>query len=256
MSENDLVEHVQYEAARVVTGAIKGTSSNSLLKELAWVQLSMRRKIHQLTHMYKIVSNMTPLYLSELLPSTVGQRSNRSLRQGYNLSLFPCRTERFKQSFFPSIVSQWNSLELNIRNSRSLQSFKNEICSKFCATEYNKLFNFSVSRTASIWHARLRLGHCALNDSLYKINCSSTAMCDCNLGKETVLHYFLVCPRYAAQRVSLLASAADILGNIWVNSSSKQKLNCLLNGSKKLNMNNNCRLFSAVQRYIVDSKRF
>jgi len=41
------------------------------------------------------------------------------------------------------------------------------------------------------------------------------------------LHYL----KYAAQRVPLLASTADILGNLWINSTSKQKLVWLLNGS-------------------------
>jgi len=36
----------KYEAARLVTGAIKGTSSARLYKELAWVSLSNRRKLH------------------------------------------------------------------------------------------------------------------------------------------------------------------------------------------------------------------
>jgi hypothetical protein len=34
--------HVQDESAKVVTGAIAGTSSRSLLDELAWEELSIR----------------------------------------------------------------------------------------------------------------------------------------------------------------------------------------------------------------------
>ena len=41
-----LLDSIQYEAARlVVTGAIKGTSSAGLYKELAWEYLSSRRKL-------------------------------------------------------------------------------------------------------------------------------------------------------------------------------------------------------------------
>lgn len=35
-TESDLLGHVQYEAAKVVTGAIKGTSRQHLLEELGW----------------------------------------------------------------------------------------------------------------------------------------------------------------------------------------------------------------------------
>ena len=177
--------------------------------------------IHQLAIMYKIVAKATSPYLYELLPSTVNQRSNRSLRSGHNLSPFSCRIERFKSSFFPATVNKWNSLDIEMRESKSL-GFKNQICDKFCTTKYNKLFNFSISRCASILHTRLRL----------------------------------VCPNYAAQREVLLASAADILGNVWINGKLKQKLNWLLNGCNNLNVNDNCKLFSAVQQYIVDTKPF
>ena len=34
--DSALLDSVQYEAARLVTGAIKGTSSGRLYKELAW----------------------------------------------------------------------------------------------------------------------------------------------------------------------------------------------------------------------------
>jgi hypothetical protein len=49
---SELLESVQYQSARVVTGAIKGTSSNSLRQELAWEELSIRRKIHKLSYCY------------------------------------------------------------------------------------------------------------------------------------------------------------------------------------------------------------
>ena len=56
-------------------------------------------------------------------------------------------------------------------------------------------------------HARLRLGSHALNEYLFKINCYSSPICHCGIENETVEHYFLYCPRFAAQRASLFASA-------------------------------------------------
>jgi hypothetical protein len=50
-----LLESVQYESAKVVIGAIVGTSSRRLRDELAWEELSVRR-IHKLSHFYKIDS--------------------------------------------------------------------------------------------------------------------------------------------------------------------------------------------------------
>ena len=34
--KSDIIESVQYEAAKVVTGVMKGTSKSRLMEELAW----------------------------------------------------------------------------------------------------------------------------------------------------------------------------------------------------------------------------
>ena len=52
--EASLLESIQCEFARVVTGAIKGTSARALMNELAWKSLSTRRKMHKLFYMFKV----------------------------------------------------------------------------------------------------------------------------------------------------------------------------------------------------------
>ena len=101
-NESDLIEHVQYQAATVVVGAMKGTSRVRLLEKLAWEDMKTRRSIHKLILYFKIVNKLTPNYLSNLLPQTVQQRSGLSLRNASDFSPFGVRTERFKKSFFPS----------------------------------------------------------------------------------------------------------------------------------------------------------
>ena len=68
VSESDLLEHVQYEVAKVVTGAMKGTSTSRLLEELACEDLGTWRLIHKLVLFFKIVNHLIPGYLSDLLP--------------------------------------------------------------------------------------------------------------------------------------------------------------------------------------------
>ena len=53
-----LFDSFQYEAARLVTGAIKSTSSARLYKELAWESVGNRRKFHLQSQFYKIVKNL------------------------------------------------------------------------------------------------------------------------------------------------------------------------------------------------------
>ena len=113
--------------------------------------------------------NYSPLYLIELLPKLVNERSYIPLRSGHNISQYKCRTEKFKKSFFLSTISLWNTLDIDIRNSTSLSNFKLKINKIYHPLCYNKWLNFSLTRKASVLHARLRLGFCALNDYLYII---------------------------------------------------------------------------------------
>jgi hypothetical protein len=96
-SESDLIESIQYESARVVTGAMRGTSRSKLLDELAWENMKTRRSMHKLISYFKIVNNCTPNYLADLLPQTVQQRSGTSLRNAENFTLFRSRAERLKK---------------------------------------------------------------------------------------------------------------------------------------------------------------
>ena len=72
---SDLLESVQYEFAKIVTGAMKGTGRQRLLEELAWERLRTRRLVHKLVLFFKIVNDLTPSYLSDLLTLTTQQRS-------------------------------------------------------------------------------------------------------------------------------------------------------------------------------------
>ena len=100
----------EYEAAKIVTGAMKGTSKQRLMQEIGWEDLKTRRAIHKLLLYFKIVNNLCPSYLVDLLPLLVSERTNYSLRTASNYSIFASRTDRFKRSFFPSTTSLWNDI--------------------------------------------------------------------------------------------------------------------------------------------------
>ena len=134
--EGDLLEFVQYEAAKIVTGAMKGTSRRSLLRETGWEDLKTRRSIHKLKFYFKTVNNLTPNYLRELLLSQVSERTPNSFRSCSDYTLFPVRTERFKNSFFPSATKAWNNIDITItvRSLESVISFQNALFTIFDAS--------------------------------------------------------------------------------------------------------------------------
>ena len=81
---NQLVK-IQNEAARVVTGGTKLVSINSLYSETGWEPLASRQKKHKLLVFYNMVNNLSPAYLSSLVPSTVGNTTTYQLCNVANL---------------------------------------------------------------------------------------------------------------------------------------------------------------------------
>ena len=123
-SESDLLEHAQYEAAKIATGAMKGTSKHRLMQEIGWEDLKTTRAIHKLLLYFKIVNNLCSSYLADLLPVQVSERTNYSLRTASNYSLFASHSELFKRSFFPSTTTLWNDISFDIRCLQSIGPFK------------------------------------------------------------------------------------------------------------------------------------
>ena len=65
------LESVQYQAARICTGAMRHTPRYILLNELGWQTLATRRKYFKLVLFYKMLHNLTPTYLSDLVPHVI-----------------------------------------------------------------------------------------------------------------------------------------------------------------------------------------
>ena len=104
--------------------------------ELGWPTLASRRKYLKLLLFYKMYYNLTPTYLSDLIPraSPYGDRMLRH-RSAYNLRPIRCRTQRFENSFLPDAIKLWNNLPTDIRNSLSLQIFKSKLKATLLAVD-------------------------------------------------------------------------------------------------------------------------
>ena len=135
--------------------------------------------------------------------------------------------------------------------------YVSKLYNAFYGMKYNTLYNTSLNRYSSILHSRLRLGHCALNSYLYSINCAISPYCKCRWGiVESIKHFFLHCPRYAAQRQCLLSSSAQLLHTTWLSLSEDQIVETFLYGSQILGYEDNQILMRNVQLFILQTKRF
>ena len=90
--EKESLEKIQIEAGRVVLGATKSCSRANILFELGWDTLEKRRYIHRMVTFFKMVKNITPQYLRNLVPPSVHQVSQRDLRNNLDLTVPRSRT--------------------------------------------------------------------------------------------------------------------------------------------------------------------
>ena len=109
------LESVQFSAALAITGAWRETLRTKIYAELGWESLSSRRWSRRLTLFYKMMNN---------------QQSHYPLRNHDVIGRIRARAEKFKSSFYPDCLAEWNELDQEIRLAPSATSFKKKLISK------------------------------------------------------------------------------------------------------------------------------
>ena len=185
------MESIQYNAALAITGAIRGSSREKLYQELGLESLRERRWYRKLCYFFKLIKNKSPKYLFNIFLTV---RSTYRARNIDNIPQFNVRHTFFRNSYFPSIVTEWNNLDKSIRNSESFSIFKKNIL-KFIRPSPNSIFNCHNSKGVKLL-TRLRLGLSHLRDSKFKhsFQYSLNPICNCGTDVETTTHYLLHCP--------------------------------------------------------------
>ena len=100
-----------------ITGAIRRTSKEKLYDELGLETLEKRRWYRKLCCFFKIFRYKCPKYLFNIIPTSVSTYNTRNTNK---IPLFKVKHNFFQNSFFTSAVIEWKKLDLNIRNSKSL----------------------------------------------------------------------------------------------------------------------------------------
>ena len=70
---------------------------------------------------------MSPEYLRELIPPTVGERQPYNLRSNRNITHVLARRQGLSRSFFPTVIREWNSLPVEIRLAETLHGFSKSL---------------------------------------------------------------------------------------------------------------------------------
>ena len=196
--EADELEKIQTEAARIVTGATRLVSLNLLYCETGCDTSACRRNKHKIIMFHKMHTGLSPLYLSALLPTTVGANVSYNLRNPNNLQTVQCHSQLYYNSFLPSAIRTWNCLPEDTRNINSTVSLKFQLNNN--VNPPPRYYN-EGKRHAQILHSRLTrsTNRSSLNQHLYSKNIVQSSLCACGSIEDTG-HFLLHCPLYHNNR--------------------------------------------------------
>ena len=176
-------------------------------------------------------------------------------RNANNIPQFKVKHNFFQNSFFPSVVIEWNKLDQNIRNSENLFIFKKKLL-KFIRLSGNSVFRCRNPK-GIILLTRLKLGLSHLWEHKFKHDFldSLNPTCSCGQNNETSTHFLLHCPNYSNERLTFL----NIISNINRNILSKNDLKVTethLYGDGSYDDRNSTLVMNATIEFLFAAKRF
>ena len=250
------IESVQYSAAFAVTGASRGTPCEKIYAELGWESLSSRRWSRRMTLFYKITKNLTPLYTKEPIPPL--HQLPYSLRSHDAIWQLGARTEKFKSSFYPDCIFEWNKLDPEIRNVPSIAIFKSKLLAMIRPPAKSV---FGIHDPIGLSYlSQIRVGLSKLNFHKFKHNFKDAInpMCPANDGIEDTEHFLLLCSLFDNQRQHLLAGISVAVRPFFqLNVLSNHDLtDLLLHGDKDLPSDVNKHVLEYTLNSIHETGRF
>ena len=183
-------------------------------------------------------------------------KSHQSFRTRTNsITTFYCRTDCYKNSFFPSALSDWFQLDVAIRNSESIAIFKSRLLS-FIRPIQSDVYNI-FDPIGLKFLTRLRLDFSHLNEHRFRHNFQDclNPLCSCSLQTEDTIHYLLHCHHFSQHRIDLINSVKYIFEG-FDSLSDIAKKDVLLYGDPRFDINKSKFILEATLFYIKSTKRF
>ena len=246
------LESIQYNACLAITGCFRGTSREKLYSELGFESLSDRLFSRRLIFFYKIVKGLAPRYLADYLPPI--RIANLRVRPPFQ-TLY-CRTNRYRSSFFPYCIAEWNKLDSRIRDLPTISCFKRAILN-FLRPKANSNFRLSNSQ-GSIFLTRLRVGFSHLREHKFRHNFSDTIdpFCNCRTNSlETTEHFLMYCSNYSNER-RIMFNDLQQLGISLIPLNPLYFYRLLLYGDLNFSAELNRSILNIVVKFICETERF
>ena len=126
------LQTIQNRCARIIHAAQPGVSALPIIRELGWLTLAEKRKLHKCVLLHELLLGRGPqILLDELRPWT--DRHSRDTRgtASENLNVIAHSTDYITKSFFYDTSKLWNTLPLQIRRTKNRTTFKEKLHKHF-----------------------------------------------------------------------------------------------------------------------------
>ena len=171
-------------------------------------------------------------------------------RNANNIAQFKVKHNFSQNSFFPSVVIEWNKLDQNIRNSENLFIFKKKLL-KFIRPSGNSVFRCHNPKGIKLL-TRLRLGLSHLREPKFRHGFldSLNPICSCGQNIETSTYFLLHCSNYSNERLTFLNIIRNTDRNI-LNKNDLKVTVTLLYVDSSLNDTRNALIMNATMELII-----
>ena len=121
----DKLQRIQNSAARLVSLSKKCVHITPIIQELHWLPVEQRIQYKLLLLTFKALTGQAPTYIRDLISIKEQTRTLRS-NSSVILNHRPVRTISYGERSFSNAAPQlWNRLPTHVKNSKSLEQFKN-----------------------------------------------------------------------------------------------------------------------------------
>ena len=180
------------------------------------------------------------LRIFQILYLQLSTTPQTTIRNSNNVHQANARSSLCYDSFLLSVVRGWNNIPDEQRND-TVMAFNNVLSHDKPVDPKHDLFG---NRKEYILHTRLRTNCSVLNYDLYLKNIIDSPLCRCN-NIETVIYFFLDCPIYNNQRITLMQTGSCFCAIT---------LKTLLYGNSFFSRQTNNDILEAVQHFLKKTK--
>ena len=175
-------------------------------------------------------------------------------RNANNIPQFKVKHDFFENSFFASVVIEWNKLDQNICNIENLSIFKKKLLKFIRPSSFSVLRCHNPKGIKLLTRLRLGVSHLLEHKSKYGFLDLLNPMCSCSQNIETSTHFLIRSPNYSNERLTFLNIIRNIDRNI-LNKNDLEITETLLYGDSSLDDTSNTLIVNATMEFLFASNR-